>query len=271
MCRFAAYRGKPILLEQLISKTEHSLVEQSYKPAEMTAGTVNVDGFGFAWYDAALSGRPCVYTNTVPIWSDHNLEGLGSHISSSCILGNVRSATPGFGLSPMNCQPFSHGRLSFMHNGFIDRFDQEVMRRLRETLRDDYYRLIKGNTDSEHIFALILNFLHDKPQTVKSYLSAVRQAIVQLLEWTRPSELYMATNIVLSDGDSIVALRFATNSPHPSLYFSSASKDFSGGEVLASEKLSEDPSWCSVPEGHTIVLRNGDDPIVARFLEEVER
>ena len=257
MCRFVVYRGKPVLLEQVISKPEHSLIEQSYQPKEMTAGTVNVDGFGLGWYNRALEPTPCVYTNIVPIWNDRNLPDLGRHIASDCILANVRSATPGFGLDQSNCQPFSYGRLSFLHNGFIENSCDGVLRKMREALRDEYYRLIKGATDSEHVFALILNFLHGQEATPQAYVTALQQTIAQLLDWTQGQEMHMALNIALSDGEHVVALRFANTSPAPSLYYLCNGEEFPDSVVIASEKLSSDPGWQSVPEGHMVTCRDG--------------
>ncbi len=259
MCRFVVYRGKPISLAQVISAPEHSLIEQSYQPKEMTAGTVNVDGFGVGWYNRALEPTPCIYTNIVPIWNDCNLPGLSRHIASDCILANVRSATPGFGLDQSNCQPFSYGRLSFMHNGFIEKSRDGLLRTIRTALRDEYYRLIRGSTDSEHVFALLLNFLHDQAQTPQAYATAMQQTVAQLLAWTRGQAIHMALNIALSDGQHVVALRFANTSPAPSLYYLRNGADFPDAVVIASEKLSSDPGWKAVPEGQMVICHNATD------------
>ena len=259
MCRFVVYRGKRVSLAQVISTPEHSLIEQSYQPKEMTAGTVNVDGFGVGWYNRALEPTPCIYTNIVPIWNDRNLPGLSRHIASDCILATVRSATPGFGLDQSNCQPFSYGRLAFMHNGFIEKSREGVLRTMRAALRDEYYRLIQGATDSEHIFALLLNFLHGQEHTPQAYAAALRQTVTQLVAWTRSQAIHMALNIVLSDGAHIVALRFATLSPAPSLYYIRNGPDFSDAVVIASEKLSADPGWKAVPEGQMVICHNATD------------
>jgi predicted glutamine amidotransferase len=45
-----------------------------------------------------------------------------------------------------------------MHNGYIENFRSTLMRQIRDTLRDEYYAAIGGSTDSEHVFALFLNF-----------------------------------------------------------------------------------------------------------------
>ena len=259
MCRFVAYRGKPVPLAEVISAPEHSLIEQSYQPKEMTAGTVNVDGFGVGWYNRALDPTPCIYTNIVPIWNDRNLPGLSRHIVSDCIVANVRSATPGFGLDQSNCQPFAYGRLSFMHNGFIEKSRDGLLRKIREALRDEYYRLIRGSTDSEHIFALLLNFLHGQELTPQAYVTALRHTVAQLLAWTRGQAVHMGLNLVLCDGVHVVALRFANTSPAPSLYYLCNGADFSDSVVIASEKLSADPAWQVVPESHIVTCRSATD------------
>lgn len=254
MCRFVVYRGKPVPLAHVISEPEHSLVVQSYQPKEMTAGTVNVDGFGVGWYNRALAPTPCVYTSIIPIWSDRNLPGLSRHIASDCIMANVRSATTGFGLDQSNCQPFVHGRLAFMHNGFIENSRQGLLRKIRDALRDEYYQHIQGSTDSEHIFALVLNFLHGREYTQQTLAQALRETVAQLLAWTQGQQMHMALNIVLTDGENVVALRFANSSPAPSLYSLRNSTAFPEAVVIASEKLSAEPGWTAVPEGHVMTF-----------------
>lgn len=47
MCRWAAYIGDPIYLEEIISRPDHSLIAQSQKAEECKTST-NGDGFGVA-------------------------------------------------------------------------------------------------------------------------------------------------------------------------------------------------------------------------------
>ncbi|HEU0128797.1 MAG TPA: ergothioneine biosynthesis protein EgtC, partial [Pseudonocardiaceae bacterium] len=47
MCRHLAYLGPPLDLATLLLDPPHSLLRQTYAPADMRGGgTVNVDGFG---------------------------------------------------------------------------------------------------------------------------------------------------------------------------------------------------------------------------------
>jgi glutamine amidotransferase len=50
MCRWLAYSGSPLLLEELLYKPEHSLIDQSLH-ARLGPHTTNGDGFGVGWYD----------------------------------------------------------------------------------------------------------------------------------------------------------------------------------------------------------------------------
>jgi glutamine amidotransferase len=77
----------------------------------------------------------------------------------------VRSATAGQALDISNCQPFRDNKLLFIHNGSIDNFKKSLYRPMRELLCDEIYQLIEGNTDSEHIFALLLNELSSDPDS----------------------------------------------------------------------------------------------------------
>ena len=248
MCRFVAYLGQPITLESVISKPEHSLIVQSYKPLEMSSGTVNADGFGVGWYNRTVDPTPCVYTSVAPIWSDRNLPSLSRHIASDCIFANVRSATPGIAVDQSNCQPFAYQRFMYMHNGYIENFRFTLMRQMRESLRDAYYTAIGGSTDSEHIFALFLNFLHGRPVTVETVVGALHETIRQLVVWADGLDIRVALNIALTDGECIVASRFANTGPAPSLYYTKDAGVFARAGVVASEPLWAGEDWVALPE-----------------------
>ena len=259
MCRFVAYLGQPVTLARVVSEPEHSLIVQSYQPAEMTSGTVNVDGFGVGWYNRAIDPTPGVYTNICPIWSDRNLPGLSKHVASDCIFANVRSATPGQGVDQSNCQPFAYRQILFMHNGYIEDFRTTLMRPIRDALRDEYYTAIGGSTDSEHIFALFLNNLHSKAVSLDTISEAMVETIQQLSVWAAERAIRIALNMAITDGDCVVASRFANAGPAPSLYYAQALSFFPHGTVVASERLFDDPRWMIVEENTIIALTNQGD------------
>ena len=49
MCRWLAYSGDPVFLDELLFKPEHSLIEQSRSSYASTTPT-NADGYGVGWY-----------------------------------------------------------------------------------------------------------------------------------------------------------------------------------------------------------------------------
>jgi predicted glutamine amidotransferase len=48
MCRWLTYSGCPIVLEELLYKIDHSLIDQSLH-ARLGVETTNGDGFGVGW------------------------------------------------------------------------------------------------------------------------------------------------------------------------------------------------------------------------------
>jgi len=90
VCRWLAYSGSPILLEELLFKTQHSLVDQSLH-SRLGATTTNGDGFGVGWYEA--EGGPALFRSTHPAWNDRNLHDLAAHVRSRLFPAHIRAAT----------------------------------------------------------------------------------------------------------------------------------------------------------------------------------
>ena len=63
MCRWIAYRGETTSFEPYVTEPEHSLIAQSIRALESTAGT-NGDGFGLGWYGE--HPEPGLYRETRP-------------------------------------------------------------------------------------------------------------------------------------------------------------------------------------------------------------
>ena len=117
MCRWLAYSGSPVQLEDLLYKPDNSLVMQS-KHARMGVETTNGDGFGVGWYGPA--GIPGVYHSTEPAWNDRNLRELSAQPSRPRLRAHPRDH--GSAVQQTNCHPFRHGRWLWMHNGLIADF-----------------------------------------------------------------------------------------------------------------------------------------------------
>ncbi|PSB27744.1 ergothioneine biosynthesis protein EgtC [Stenomitos frigidus] len=254
MCRLMGYLGLPVQVDRLLTKPEHSLVVQSYQPREMTAGLLNADGFGIGWYHPQQTVEPFTYKNTLPIWSDVNLASLSRYIESGCVLANVRSATPGQPIDLSNCQPFQRGLILGVHNGYIENFRQTLYRPIRERLSDAAYQSIGGGTDSEHIFALLTDTLDANPTL--SLADALHKTLTTLSHLGQQYQTGFSANLVISDGQQLVASRCANRSTTPSLYWLRDDPLFPQAVLIASEPLFAG-NWIACPE-HSLLTVSHD-------------
>lgn len=238
MCRWAAYLGKEVYLEDIVTAPCHSLIAQSHCAQEAKSPT-NGDGFGLAWYGDRP--EPGLYRDILPAWSDPNLRSLCRQIRSGLFLAHVRASTGG-ATSRSNCHPFVSGRWSFMHNGQIGGFER-VRRLLENTLADALYDQKQGTTDSELIFLLMLDEgLEVDPEGATSraaarvIAAAARAGIDPALKFTA----------AFSDGEILYAVRYATDGAAPTLYTTEMNGE--SGRCIVSEPLDrEGGAWRAIP------------------------
>ena len=273
MCRFLIYKGREMFMSDLITKPEQSLIRQSFKARERQE-PLNGDGFGVGWYMPEIDLTPCVYNDLRPAWANRNLHRLADKIRSTCLFAHVRAASGGMSVSEANCHPFEYDRFLWMHNGGVAEF-RKIKRRLRASLDDEYYDLIQGTTDSEHIFALFLNRLAPHMQDYSSQILAETMVatIMQLNDWSKNAgiERMSRYNFAVTDGQNIIATRYVTDAsvePH-SLYYASGDA-FEAVEgsyrmrpterhprtvIIASEPLTEERGyWTAVPANHLVMV-----------------
>ncbi|KQV84200.1 class II glutamine amidotransferase [Rhizobium sp. Root1220] len=256
MCRWAAYRGTPLYLEELVSSPAHSLIEQSHCATRAKTAT-NGDGFGIAWYgDHPEPGR---YRDTLPAWSDCNLKSLARQIRSPLFLAHVRAATGG-GTRRDNCHPFTFSNWSFMHNGQIAGFER-LRRPMEAMLDDELFNARGGTTDSELMFLLSLQFgLRQAPMAAMAEMIRFVEGLARKIL----GSVLVRYTAAFSDGSSLYAIRYATDHKAPTLYASPVGK----GYCLVSEPLNDDvDAWAGIPDGSAVILgENGFD--IAPFRPE---
>jgi predicted glutamine amidotransferase len=211
-----AWVGQPVLIEELLFKPEHGIVDQSLH-ARMGAEPTNGDGFGMGWY--GLGEGPAVYRSIEPAWSDPNLRELAAHIESPLFFTHVRAAI-GSPVQETNCHPFRHGNWLFVHNGFIADF--HLMRRdLMLAVEPELFTKVQGTTDTEVVFHLALTFgLEEDPIAALEKTIGLIEATADRLGIDDPVQ----GSFGVSDGTTLWAVRYATNGPPRSL-FASASAD----------------------------------------------
>ncbi|MDX9766018.1 MAG: ergothioneine biosynthesis protein EgtC [Ectothiorhodospiraceae bacterium] len=249
MCRHAAYLGPPIPLARFLLEPAHGLLQQATAPRELLYAGLNGDGFGFGWY--APDDGTAVYRNPAPIWTDPNLEALGRSLEADLWIATVRSATPGFPPGLINTQPFHDGDHLFTHNGFIRDFTRSLRPALLRILHPDIEAAVRGNTDSEYLFALLRQMLWEDGGRAPEVAIAETLGLVE--EWADDAPALL--NLLFSDGERIYATRHAINHACPSLYYTTDDEAFpDGAQLVASECLTEDGLWHTVPEHHILIL-----------------
>lgn len=246
MCRHVAYLGAPAPLSSLVTEPPHSLAVQSYACRELLRGSVCADGFGVGWY-ADGDRVPAVYRREQPIWSDADLASVARAVRSRCIVGSVRNATIGIPWGPASVQPMPHDGHLFCHNGGILDFASHS-RSLRAMLPDDLYRVVRGGSDTETLFMLVLARVRDASGDL---VAGLGEALREVQRISPGSGL----NTLLTDGRILVASRFAGDAPNDSLYVLTGGHLLPGGTVIASERLDDDPGWREVPAGTLVVVR----------------
>lgn len=238
MCRLLAYVGPPATLESLLFAPDHSLHRQAWAPRFQRHGTVNADGFGVGWYDLARRPEPAVYRSTRPMWGDPSFASLAGLVPATAALAAVRDATLPSVAEESATPPFCDGTWLFAHNGAVDGFRGPAGGRLRRMLSDRRFGAIRGVTDSEVLFGLVLDRLDagvGAPEALASVVRTVRGVTGGRL------------NLMLHDGR-----RIAATAHGDSLFVCEGGSLGPGTVVVASEPFDDHPSWRAVPEGSVV-------------------
>jgi ergothioneine biosynthesis protein EgtC len=226
MCRFLAYSGAPVFLEDLVAAPCHSLIHQSLHAEEAKTGT-NGDGFGVGWYGE--KAEPGQYREVRPAWSDENLLSIARQVRSHLFFAHVRAAT-GTATTRANCHPFVHGRHLFMHNGQIGGYAL-IRRRLEALIPDLLYDARVGTTDSEAIFLLTLARIAEGFGPGEALAAALADALSLMQQAGIREPLRCAA--ALADGETIHAVRWSSDAKPPSLYLC----DRGDSVIIASEPV----------------------------------
>lgn len=258
-------------MDKLLYQPKNSLVNQSINAREIEE-PLNGDGFGIGWYVPEVNNEPVTFVSVNPAWSNRNLRNLAPKIKTECMIAHVRAASVGE-VSESNCHPFQYKNLLMAHNGGLEEFNK-VKRRIREPLSNEMYNWIKGQTDSEHIYAYLVNNLITQHKTIgvdevvdsfEKTFTFVKKLMVEE-GISEPGYLNMA----LTNGLFIVATRYCTdpNLEPLTLYHSEGSrfvvengqtrmeapKDDDQAVLVVSEKMTDDGYWTMIPKNHFVIV-----------------
>jgi glutamine amidotransferase len=250
MCRFVIYHGKRVLLSDILTKPEHSLISQASRRDAYTPGAensdlydeklnnkrnhaVNADGFGLAYFDSENRLFASLFKSVTPAWSDQNLAELCEIQYTDLLFAHIRAASSNMLVSQANCHPFRRGQFVFMHNGAVSGFSQ-IRRNLLSSLNDDVFKSIRGTTDSEHAFALFLSQFQQEdvmgPEAApdmmpagqlkrlepEEFVRGLRWTIIKIMELQKMSGISYekaasSLNFAVSDGQVICVSRCRTH------------------------------------------------------------
>jgi predicted glutamine amidotransferase len=264
MCRWMAWLGQPVLVDELMFKSPHGIVDQSLH-ARMGAEPTNGDGVGVGWYGHGEG--PGIYRSISPAWGDANLRDLAAHIESPLFMVHIRAAI-GSPVQETNCHPFRHGRWLFVHNGYVGGL-RDARRDLMLAIDPELFPDVHGSTDTEIVFHLALTFgLEHDP------IGALERTVGLIEATARAHGVPDAVQgtFGVSDGDSLWAVRYATVRPARTLFASADVASVRGlypdnarfqrltadDRLIVSEPFSDLPGvWQEIPESTAVTVRRG--------------
>ena len=307
MCRALLYLGQPVPLDNLLFQPDSALVKQSTMPKMLHL--LNLAGFGMRAWDLASHepDKPFAYaSDAIPVF-DRNLKGLAEKIRASCLLAHVRGVPyhTKVEISTQNVHPFQFAGVPLVmaHNGDLARFpDMKAL--LMPQVKPEFLAQIRGTTDSEWMYALIVSRLKDP--RAKPSADELHDAVAHMLGVVREARaklgiaLASPVNLFLTDGTQLAAVRytfdFGCYPPDPAEFlpghlnyyslWATLGRDYglhdgewkmTGGSesadavLVASEPLTRDVSaWVEVPEYsmlHAALRRNGQPALTLRDLD----
>lgn len=233
MCRHLAYLGPAVTLQALVVDPPYSLQQQSWAPRQQCHGRMNVDGFGVGWY-AGSRPEPARYRRAQPIWTDRSFASLAGVVTSTCVLGAVRSATSGFPVEESATAPFTRGPWLFSHNGRVDGFRTGAAAELARALPRQEVAQVESVVDSALLFALA------------AFRLAAGAPIGEALAGVVDDVLAVTTgrlNLLATDGSRLAATACGDT------LWTHAGAD---AVVVASEPYDDDAGWEQVPAGSLV-------------------
>jgi glutamine amidotransferase len=234
MCRHLAYLGPPRSISSLLYEPAHSLEQQSWKPLRQRAGAMNADGWGVGWWDPSVRPEPARYRTAAPMWTDRSFRSVAEVVHTGACIAAVRSATPPSPIVETGNAPFAAGQWLFSLNGYVRDFRGPIGESMRREVSEQRAIGIDGTSDSEVLFALVLDALDGGAAPEEALASVIARA-------TARAESFL--NLLLHDGHTIVATTWGN-----SLSTLQGEGLATGGVLVASEPLDEEEGWVDVPD-----------------------
>ncbi|MFF8593650.1 class II glutamine amidotransferase [Streptomyces sp. NPDC015220] len=225
------------------------------------------DGTGLGRF--AADGAPRVDKAPIAAYEDRAFAEEARRVESATFIAHVRFASTG-SLDARNTHPFEQDGRLFAHNGVVEGLDA-----LDDHLGPDR-SLVKGDTDSERVFALITRETRDRGGDLAA-------GIEHAARWIARNLPVFALNLVLVTPDELWALRYPDthelyvlerpaggqhgtrhldhSGSHGRMRIHSANLADHPAVVVASERMDDNPGWRLLEPGE--LLHVGPGPVAA--------
>ncbi|WP_066373039.1 class II glutamine amidotransferase [Herbidospora mongoliensis] len=209
------------------------------------------DGAGLGYF---ADGEAHTHKAPIAAYEDRCFAEEAKQESSTTFIAHVRYASTG-GLDMKNTHPFEQDNRLFAHNGVVEGLD-----RMEARLGPDR-SLVKGDTDSERVFALITS-------EIRANGGDVTAAITTTTRWIAEQLPLFALNLILITDRELWALRYPETHRLYVLERPPAHLRHEGTEgrirvhsadlatmpcvVVASERMDADPGWRLMEPGELL-------------------
>ncbi|MFF0817255.1 class II glutamine amidotransferase [Rhodococcus sp. NPDC003318] len=247
MCRLFGMSSAPARVRATfwLLDASDSLAAQSRREPDGTGlGTFTVDG------------DPRVEKQPLAAYADAAFATEARERHSATFVAHIRYASTG-GLTDVNTHPFTQRGRIFAHNGVIQdlpKLDAEL---------GPYRSLVRGDTDSERLFALITKHA--------DACGDVTAGIATALRWVAAELPVLAANLVLTTADELWAVRYPDThdlfvlqragdvgrhlehaSAAGTVRVRSGDLSDAPAVVIASERMDENPDWQPLAPGELL-------------------
>lgn len=186
MCRVLAYVGPEMSIEGLLLKPENSLINQTLDPE--LHPLLQLAGWGYgAWSEHLLKPEePLLYRRPMAAFYDDNANGMIPSLQASTLLAHVRAAAYNSDtvLADENCHPFSYKETPWImaQNGALPNW-RILQRELLSHCKDKYLEQMRGTTDTEFLYVLLLSLLKgNSDEDVQRGFEAMLKVIIQAMK-----------------------------------------------------------------------------------------
>lgn len=271
MCRLYAFSAtEPTKVECTLVHAQNALMTQS---REDLSGKDHTNGWGIVTYE---DGEPHLQKQSWAAYHGEHFQRAAAKTYSKTVLAHIRRATIGASTIE-NTHPFAFENWAFAHNGTVPGFSK-IRDQLCDLMSDERARGIRGETDSEHVFAYLLSLMDEQPhEDIPKVLAHATAEIASLAKTAAPNRK-LGLNLMLTNGEQVYGTCLGRTLYYverdgvydceicgfPHIHHDS--KHDYWGMVVASEPITHE-KWTQIPDGSTWRVSRDDRSISVSPIE----